>query len=227
MVSKLAELLARLGAWAGGYVGTRTAAPIDLEPNLNPHVTFDRSTADWSMSPASRRIACRSPHVEIARRRRRNYEFLAEQLVGLSGARPLRPTLPNGTCPLAFPLVVDEPLVVAPPPREQRNRGRALLERLSPGVPRAGVPREHLSEDPRRHAADSPGPRSRPPGTRGRRHAPVVAAPYDRPFSGEVRPTRDRDHQAWQLLVDQRRLPRAPSRSCCPDTTSTSSTSSS
>ena len=109
VVSKLAELLARLGAWAGSYVGQHTAAPIDPEPNLNPHVTFDRSTADWSMSPASRRIARRSPHVEIAGRRRRNYAFLAEQLVGLSGARPLRPTLPNGTCPLAFPLVVDEP----------------------------------------------------------------------------------------------------------------------
>ncbi len=110
VVSKVAELLARLGAGTGRFVRRHTAgASIDLEPSPNPHVTFDRSSAAWSMSPASRRIALRSPHVEIARRRRRNYAFLAEKLVGRSGARPLRPTLPDGTCPLAFPLVVDEP----------------------------------------------------------------------------------------------------------------------
>jgi len=109
VLSKLAELLARLGAWAGSYIGRHTAAPIDPAPNLNPHVSFDPSTADWSMSPASRRILGRSPHVEIARRRRQNYASLAAELVGLSGVHPLSPTLPDGTCPLAFPLVVDEP----------------------------------------------------------------------------------------------------------------------
>jgi len=80
-----------------------------LDPSLNPHVTFDRSTASWSMSSTSRRIAYRSAHVEIARRRRQNYASLAEQLAGVSGAAPLYPTLPNGACPLAFPLVVEEP----------------------------------------------------------------------------------------------------------------------
>ena len=82
---------------------------VGLDPSLNPHVTFDRSTANWSMSSTSRRIAYRSPHVEIARRRRQNYALLNEQLTGLSGAEPLYATLPNGACPLAFPLVVDEP----------------------------------------------------------------------------------------------------------------------
>jgi perosamine synthetase len=110
VVSALADRLVRLGAGAGKYVWQHTAAsPLELESSLNPHVTFDRSTADWSMSPASRRIARRSPHVEIAQRRRRNYAFLAEELDGLSGARPLHPTLPSGACPLALPLVVDEP----------------------------------------------------------------------------------------------------------------------
>ena len=86
-----------------------TAAPRrGPDPNLNPHVTFDRSTANWSISPTSRRIAYRSPHLEIARRRRQNYAFLAEQLTGLSRADPLL-QLPNGACPLAFPLVVEEP----------------------------------------------------------------------------------------------------------------------
>lgn len=102
--------LGELGASAGRHLSRRGAAShTTCEPSLNPHVTFDRSTAHWSMSPASRRIARRSPHAEIARRRRRNYAFLAEALAGLSRARPLHPTLPTGACPLALPLVVDEP----------------------------------------------------------------------------------------------------------------------
>jgi len=110
VLSRLSNRLARLGASAGRYVSRHNSASgATLEPSLNPHVTFDRSTAHWSMSPASRRIACRSPHAEIAQRRRRNYAFLAEELAGLSRARPLHPTLPTGACPLAFPLVVDEP----------------------------------------------------------------------------------------------------------------------
>ena len=106
----IADRLARLGVRAGRSVRRRApASPLELEPSLNPHVTFDRSTADWSMSPAALRIARRSPHAEILRRRRRNYALLVDQLDGLSGARPLHPTLPDGACPLAFPLVVDEP----------------------------------------------------------------------------------------------------------------------
>src|SRR5207249_12071046 len=49
------------------------------------------------------------PHVANARRRRRNARFLDEELAGLSRPRPLHPTLPTAACPLAFPLVVDEP----------------------------------------------------------------------------------------------------------------------
>jgi perosamine synthetase len=79
------------------------------EPSLNPHVTFYPSTANWSISPAAYRIACRSAHAEIAQRRRRNYAFLADELGGVAAARPLYPTLPTGACPLTFPLVVDDP----------------------------------------------------------------------------------------------------------------------
>jgi perosamine synthetase len=108
--SKISDRLAALGAGAGKYVSRReTGSPLAFDSTLNPHVTFDPSTAHWSMSQTSYRIARRSPHAEIAGHRRRNYAFLAEELDGLSGARPLHPRLQNGTCPLSFPLVVDEP----------------------------------------------------------------------------------------------------------------------
>jgi perosamine synthetase len=108
--ASLSSRLAQLGSRAGTYMSRHSRTPRrGLDPSLNPHVTFDRSTANWSISPTSRRIAYRSSHLEIARRRRQNYALLAEQLNGVSGADPLYPTLPNGACPLAFPLVVEEP----------------------------------------------------------------------------------------------------------------------
>jgi perosamine synthetase len=108
--ASLSRRLAQLGSRAGTYMSRHSRTPRrGFDPSLNPHVTFDRSTASWSMSSTSRRIAYRSPHLEIARRRRQNYSLLAEQLAGVSGANPLYPTLSNGACPLAFPLVVDEP----------------------------------------------------------------------------------------------------------------------
>jgi perosamine synthetase len=109
VLSRLSNRLAGLRTRGRRYISRNAAVPATVEPSLNPHVTFDRSTAHWSMSPAARRIACRSPHAEIARRRRRNYAVLAEELAGLSGVRPLQPTLPSGACPIRFPLVVDDP----------------------------------------------------------------------------------------------------------------------
>jgi perosamine synthetase len=110
VASRLSNRVARLGAGAARYVSRNDAAsPATLEPSLNPHLTFDRSTAHWSMSPAARRIACRSQHAEIAQRRRRNFEFLAEGLAGLPRAQALHSRLTSGACPLVFPLVVDDP----------------------------------------------------------------------------------------------------------------------
>ncbi len=133
------------------------------------------------MSPASRRIARRSPHVEIARRRRRNYAFLAEQLVGLSGARPLRPTLPNGTCPLAFPLVVDEPSSLLRHLASNGIGAELFWSDFHPAFPAQEFPESTYLKTHVVTLADPPGPRSRPLGTSGRRHAPVVAGPMTGP----------------------------------------------
>jgi len=110
VTASLSSRLANLGSRIGRYMSPppRTS-PRSVNPTSNPHVTFDRATADWSMSRAAYRIAHGSPHSEIARRYRQNFAFLAEELTGLPGARALQPTLPNGTCPIRFPLVVDDP----------------------------------------------------------------------------------------------------------------------
>ncbi len=111
VASSISARVARLAAGFRRRVFSRAApSQATLEPTPNPHVTFDRSTADWSMSQAAVRIAGRSPHAQIARRRRQNYEFLAAELSDVSGARLLHPILPPGTCPLRLPLVAEEPL---------------------------------------------------------------------------------------------------------------------
>lgn len=97
--------------WAAASLSSHLAQLMSrgLDSGPNSHITFDRSTANWSISPTSRRIAYRSPHAQIAPRRRENYTFLADELAGLDAASPLYTTLPKGTCPLWLPLVVDEP----------------------------------------------------------------------------------------------------------------------
>ena len=44
---------------------------------------------------------------EVGARRRRNYARLLVRVARLPGARPLFPSLPDGICPYAFPLLVD------------------------------------------------------------------------------------------------------------------------
>jgi perosamine synthetase len=110
VTASLSSRLANLGSRAGRSMSHPPwTSRRSVNPTSNPHITFDRATADWSMSRAAYRIAYGSPHSEIALRYRQNFAFLAEELSGLPGARALHPTLPNGTCPVRFPLVVDEP----------------------------------------------------------------------------------------------------------------------
>lgn len=133
VAARLSNRLARLGARAGKPFHRQNGAA--LEVGLNPHVTFDRSTANWSMSPAARRIATGSPHAEIAPRRRRNYEFLAQELDGLRETRPLYPTLANGVCPLVFPLVVDDPPSLLRRLETNRIRGEFFWSDFHPAFP--------------------------------------------------------------------------------------------
>ena len=109
-VNAVADAGVRVAGAAARSVRRRSRpAPPAAEPGLNPHVTFNPATAAWSMSDPSRRILARSRHREIVQRRRRNYAFLARELAAVRGTRLLRPELPDGVCPVALPLVVEEP----------------------------------------------------------------------------------------------------------------------
>jgi hypothetical protein len=72
-------------------------------------------------SGIARRLHCAARPDSIVAARRRNYAYLLDVCRSLDCATPLYPDLPEGVCPLGFPLVVEE-----------RDRFRDLL--LARGV---------------------------------------------------------------------------------------------
>ncbi len=62
----------------------------------------------WGMSPLSRRLLGITDHLEVIRRRRENYFHLLRHLPCDSRMNPLHENLPDGVCPMFFPLIVKE-----------------------------------------------------------------------------------------------------------------------
>jgi dTDP-4-amino-4,6-dideoxygalactose transaminase len=73
------------------------------------HIELKPERTDWGISPVGRFLFDRTPHRQVAERRRRNYETLARELPDVKGVRWLYPKLPPYCCPLFFPLLVEEP----------------------------------------------------------------------------------------------------------------------
>lgn len=71
--------------------------------------TIDIELSHQALTKACRWAADNVPRGRIVSRRRENYDFLAQQLYGLSGLRPLRPNLPENCAPYVFPLWVERP----------------------------------------------------------------------------------------------------------------------
>ena len=65
---------------------------------------FDPSSVNLPISRVSRRIIARSEISSIVAARRRNYRYLEAGLRSVGGVRPVFPELPEGVCPLAFPI---------------------------------------------------------------------------------------------------------------------------
>jgi len=78
---------------------------------------FDVARTEIAMSEMCRRLLPRFDYEEIWRRRRANFEYLAQRLAGKANA--LRPRLEDGACPLFFPILV----------REKTRTARHLMER--------------------------------------------------------------------------------------------------
>lgn len=67
---------------------------------------FDPAVVDWAMSDIAQRVIGNIDPVAIVRRRRANYRILLQGSRDSRRFRPVFRTLPEGVCPLFFPLVV-------------------------------------------------------------------------------------------------------------------------
>ncbi|MBB3021699.1 dTDP-4-amino-4,6-dideoxygalactose transaminase [Microvirga lupini] len=71
-------------------------------------IRFPNELIGAGMSSRSLRIFRATDHVQVRKRRRHNYQRLQEAMAGTPGIVPLVPQLPDGACPLYFPVVVEE-----------------------------------------------------------------------------------------------------------------------
>jgi dTDP-4-amino-4,6-dideoxygalactose transaminase len=69
-------------------------------------IGFNLDEVDLAMSPVSQRLLERFDYGDIRRRRVENYQGLAERLAGY--AVPVFGSLPDGVCPLFFPVLVGD-----------------------------------------------------------------------------------------------------------------------
>lgn len=72
------------------------------------HESFEPMTGNYTPSWVTQALLKRVRGEAVIRRRRHNYLFLLEHLDGIDGVRLVRPDLPEGVCPLAFPLRVSD-----------------------------------------------------------------------------------------------------------------------
>jgi len=84
----------------------RAAGALEVERANVGDIGFNLSDVDLAMSPVSERLLNRFDFSEIARRRVENYRALAEMLD--PGVAPVFATLPDGVCPLFFPVLVPD-----------------------------------------------------------------------------------------------------------------------
>jgi len=75
-------------------------------PDMPASYYWDQRFARWSASEMTRAILGQIDPDDVVMRRRANYERLSDALRGVPDARPLMPSLPDGACPVGFPLVV-------------------------------------------------------------------------------------------------------------------------
>ena len=69
---------------------------------------IDKERCNLAMSDLSRRIMERTRVAAVIRSRRENYATLLNELTETAEIKILRPRLPQGVCPLFFPLLVEK-----------------------------------------------------------------------------------------------------------------------
>jgi len=84
----------------------KAAGVMEVERANVGDIGFNLDDVDLAMSRVSERLLTRLDYAEIVRRRRENYSQLARMLD--PGVAPVFPTLPEGVCPLFFPVLVPD-----------------------------------------------------------------------------------------------------------------------
>jgi len=106
LVSTLAFVPSRMKA----RFGVRHDRPDPAsEAALGAAARFDPALAGVPMSALARALIARVDPDDIARRRRAHYREVADAIAHSKTLSPLFPSLPEGACPLAFPVRVTDP----------------------------------------------------------------------------------------------------------------------
>ena len=84
----------------------RAAGALDVRRANVGDIGFNLDEVDLAMSPLSQRLLSRFDYAAIRRRRMENYRRLAQRLDG--AATPVFETMPDGVCPLFFPVFVQD-----------------------------------------------------------------------------------------------------------------------
>lgn len=124
---RVGHTLAVVKSWMGTALA---AAKIERVPVGS--MRFDESVLDLAMSPWAIRLLGRFDYSAIRDRRRFNFQML-QTLLG-ENATPLHPDLPEGVCPLFFPLLVEDKGTAV---RALRARGVEAVEFWNTGDPEA------------------------------------------------------------------------------------------
>ncbi|MEQ8660640.1 MAG: DegT/DnrJ/EryC1/StrS family aminotransferase [Gammaproteobacteria bacterium] len=104
-------LAARLPGLARRRFAGATAEPDrESQDGLARVARFDRALATTAMSARALQLLGATHHARVVAARRRHYARLLEALAGCRGLRALFPALAAGTCPLALPVLVDDPV---------------------------------------------------------------------------------------------------------------------
>ena len=77
-------------------------------PGIPENYYYDDSNTDRQMSQLTRYLLCKIEVGRVVERRRRNYLTLLDILMDREDARPLFSTLPEGVCPLYFPVLTKD-----------------------------------------------------------------------------------------------------------------------
>ncbi len=106
----------------------------------SPRFRSDR--ADWGMSKLSERILREADLEWVRRRRRENFEWLIENLAATDHAAPLLTSLPDGVCPLMFPVLAQEPEWFVQHLRRRGIQSELYWRYFQPGFPENDFPVE-------------------------------------------------------------------------------------